>query len=106
MRVGDSLAALLLATDVEGLSGSMREAAAELGADDARDAARLAEEGAELATDAGFDAQPLAVRGEAKAWPAILGEADRVDAAVIVAGCRGFGGVKSALLGSVSSGLL
>jgi nucleotide-binding universal stress UspA family protein len=106
VRVWDSLAALLLHTDVKGLSGSMREAAEELDADDSRDAAQMAEDGAELAADAGFAAQPLAVRGRPNAWPAILSEADRIDAAVIVAGCRGLGGVKSALLGSVSSGLL
>jgi hypothetical protein len=64
VRVWDSLAALLLHTDVEGLSGSMREAAEELDADDSRDAAQMAEEGAELAADAGFAAQPLAV-----IWP-------------------------------------
>jgi nucleotide-binding universal stress UspA family protein len=106
MRVWESLASLLLHTDVERLSGNTRETAAELDVDDAQDAARMAEEGAEFATDAGFDAEPLAVRGKPKAWPAVLGEADRVDAALIVAGSRGQGSVRSALLGSVSSGLL
>lgn len=95
-----------LHTDVERLSGNMRETAQELDADDARDAAQMAEEGAERATDAGFDAEPPAVRGKPGAWPALLGKADRIDAAVIVAGSRGQGGVKSVLLGRVSSGLL
>jgi nucleotide-binding universal stress UspA family protein len=106
VRVWESLASLLLQTDIQDLSEGMREAAQELDADDARDAARLAEEGAELAAEVGFDAEPLAVRGRPKAWPAILGEADRIDAGMIVVGCRGLGGVRSALFGSVSSGLL
>jgi nucleotide-binding universal stress UspA family protein len=104
--VWQSLSALLLHTDVEGLTGSMREAAEELDAEDARDARRIAEEGAELARAAGFHAEPLALRGRPKPWQTLLEEAERVDAAVIVSGRRGRGGLGSGLLGSVSSGLL
>jgi nucleotide-binding universal stress UspA family protein len=105
-HVWEPLSALLLHTDIQRLSGSMREAAEELDAGDARRAEELAAEGAEVAREAGFDAEPRAVTGKPKAWPALLELADEVDAAAIVTGSRGRGGVKSALLGSVSSGVL
>jgi nucleotide-binding universal stress UspA family protein len=106
VRVWEPLAGLLLQTDLDGLTGTMREAAEELDSDDAKDAGRIAEEGAELAREAGFHAGARAVRGQPKAWPTLLRQADLIDAEVIVAGSRGLGGVKSALYGSVSSGLL
>ena len=105
-HVWDSLAALLLHTDVRGLTGSMREAAEELDEEDRRDAERIAAEGAELAREAGFDAEAHALQGKPKAWPTLLAKADEMDAAVVVIGSRGQGAVKSALFGSVSSGLL
>jgi nucleotide-binding universal stress UspA family protein len=106
LHVWDSLAGLLLGTDIDGLTGPMREAAEELDSTDAQEAARVAEAGAEIARQAGLDATPRALRGLPKAWPAVLREAERIGAAVVVAGSRGLGGVKSALFGSVSSGLL
>jgi nucleotide-binding universal stress UspA family protein len=105
-HVWDSLAALLLHTDVRGLTGSMREAAEELDEEDRRDAERIAAEGAELAREAGFDAEAHALQGKPKAWPTLLAKADEMDAAVVVIGSRGQGAVRSALFGSVSSGLL
>ena len=105
-HVWDSLAALLLHTDVRGLTGSMREAADELDEEDRRDAERVAAEGAELAREAGFDAEAHALQGKPKAWPTLLAKADAIDAAVVVIGSRGQGAGMSALLGSVSSGLL
>ena len=106
VNVWESLASYLLHTDVDGLTGGMREAAAELDEEDRHAAERLASEGAELASDAGFDATARAVRGRPKAWPTLLAEAEASDAAVIVIGSRGLGCVKSALVGSVSSSLL
>jgi len=105
-HVWDSLAALMLHTDVRGLTGSMREAAKELDEEDRRNAERIAAEGAELAREAGFDAEAHALQGKPKAWPTLLAKADEMDAAVVVIGSRGQGAVKSALFGSVSSGLL
>jgi nucleotide-binding universal stress UspA family protein len=97
---------MLLHTDVSGLAGTMSEAASELDDEDRRKAERIASEGAELATEAGFQAEPRALQGRPKAWPALLEAADAVEAAVTVIGSRGLGAVKSALVGSVSSGLL
>jgi nucleotide-binding universal stress UspA family protein len=104
--VWDSLAELLLHTDIDHLTGSMKEAAEELDAEGAREAERIAGRGAELAEAAGFDAAAVVARGRPKAWPTLLELADRHDAAAVVVGARGLGRVKSALLGSVSSGLL
>ena len=104
--VWESLAGALLHSAATELTGAMREAAAEIDEEDRRDAERLASEGAELADQAGFDAQARALKGQPKAWPALLTAADAADAAVVVIGSRGQGAVKSALFGSVSSGLL
>jgi nucleotide-binding universal stress UspA family protein len=105
-HVWDSLSELLLRTDVDDLTGQMREAAKELDAEDAREAERIAARGAALAEEAGFQAIPMTARGRPKAWPTLLGLAEHHDVEAIVVGSRGLGRVKSALLGSVSSGVL
>jgi nucleotide-binding universal stress UspA family protein len=77
-------------------------------------ASAAAAEGAELATTAGFVARPEARRALARTaerdtvtvWRAVLDYADEVDARVIVIGSRGRSGVSSALLGSVSYGVV
>jgi nucleotide-binding universal stress UspA family protein len=106
VHVWDSLAGLLLHTDVDGLTGPMRQAAEEVDLEDRQDSERIAEEGAGLAREAGFDAEARPLQGKPKAWPVLLAAADAVDAAVLVIGSRGLGSVKSALFGSVASGLL
>lgn len=105
-HVWDSLAELLLHTDINQLKGSMREAAEELDAEDARESEQIAQRGAQLAESAGFEAVGVVARGRPKAWPTLLALAEKHDAAAVVVGSRGLGGVKSALLGSVSSGVL
>lgn len=78
---------------------------------DAGDATRqrareIAEEGAALAQGAGFDAEPVAVEAEGRVADTLARVAHERGAAAIVVGSRGYGGVRSALLGSVSSSLV
>lgn len=80
----------------------------------AEQAQAVADEGAELARAAGFDAQPEARRAVARAaerdtvtvWRAVLDAADERDAAVLVLGASGRSALGSALLGSVSYGVV
>jgi nucleotide-binding universal stress UspA family protein len=65
-----------------------------------------AAEGAEVASAAGFDAEPRAVRAGGPFFAALLEAADELDASAIVAGSRGRSPLRSAVLGSVSTGLL
>lgn len=86
----------------------------ELDAGAGRRAEATAAEGAEAARAAGFDAKPLARRALAKGaerdtatiWRAILDLADEHGADVVVVGARGASALSSALLGSVSYGLV
>ena len=78
---------------VEGLEDSLADAAGEVTAG-----------GVELARFAGLDASGETLDSGEGVWRAICAHAG--DAAVIVSGARGHGGARSALLGSVSSGLV
>lgn len=68
----------------------------------------VAREGVELARSAGFDAEPLLERatGVRGVWETILSVADQRDARAIVVGRRGISRLESALMGSVSNGLV
>jgi nucleotide-binding universal stress UspA family protein len=67
---------------------------------------RIAQQGVGIARDAGFQAEPLAVQSAGATWRTILGVAQDQGAAVIVMGSRGLTGVRSALMGSVSSAVV
>jgi nucleotide-binding universal stress UspA family protein len=72
----------------------------------ADDAGRIAEEGVDLARDAGLEAESLAIKASGPVWKTIVDAADARDAAAIVMGSRGLTGVRSMLLGSVSSAVV
>ena len=67
---------------------------------------RVANEGARIAQDAGLDAEPVGVETTRPVWETIVETADRHDAATIVMGSRGLTGLRSMLLGSVSSAVV
>ena len=119
--VWESLGSMVLRHRLPGASEIGRELN-ELSSDvvdtlDARveeEAQATAMEGAGLAREHEFDAQPLARRAlgratdraETTVWEAIIEAADELDAAAVVLGSRGRSGVSSALLGSVSNGVV
>ena len=69
-------------------------------------AAQTTQQGVALARNAGLEATGETVEAEVSVWRAIASLARTRGAAVVVAGARGIGGARSALLGSVSSGLI
>lgn len=86
----------------------------ELDASGLKLAEEIAEEGAALARRAGFTAEALleqvaerwAGHPETNVWQAIMRVAQARDAAAVVIGSSGVSGLQSALLGSVSYGLV
>jgi nucleotide-binding universal stress UspA family protein len=67
---------------------------------------RVADEGVRIAEQAGLHAGPVAVEATGPVWKTIVDIADRHDAATIVMGSRGLTGLRSMLLGSVSSAIV
>jgi nucleotide-binding universal stress UspA family protein len=82
------------------------EAAANLDREAERQAAELAERGAAALRDQGFEASASALRSSGSTWATIVDCAERENAAAVVVGARGRSPVASALLGSVSTGLV
>ncbi|MDE3134086.1 MAG: universal stress protein [Acidobacteriota bacterium] len=78
----------------------------EIDADNEQAAGARAQEGAGLAKEAGLDAEARTAVVETSVADAILTEAAAVEASAVVCGSRGYTGVKSLLLGSVSHHVL
>jgi len=72
----------------------------------AEDGGGVARAGVRIAQEAGLDAEPLAVEAAGPIWKTIVEIADRHDAAAIVMGSRGLKGLRSMLMGSVSSAVV
>ena len=72
----------------------------------AKAAGEKAEEGVQLAKEAGLDAEARTAVVDTTIADAILVDADAVDASAVVCGSRGYTGVKSLMLGSVSHQVL
>jgi nucleotide-binding universal stress UspA family protein len=69
-------------------------------------AERVAMEGADIAVHAGLDATSEAVEAQGSIAEAIVSRAAQDNVAAIVMGSRGYGGMRSTLLGSVSTGVV
>jgi nucleotide-binding universal stress UspA family protein len=69
-------------------------------------AAGLAEEGAERARALGLSASAVTALSDWNVFSAILDVAEQHDAALVAVGSRGLSGIKSVLLGSISSAIV
>jgi nucleotide-binding universal stress UspA family protein len=69
-------------------------------------AERVSQEGAALGSSLGLEAQPLAVPDERDIAKTVLAVAEKHQAAAIVVGSRGLGGLRARLEGSTSKALL
>lgn len=86
-------------------AGVVAEAAERLDQEIRRRAEQLSEEGAGAARELGLEAEGEAVPCHGNIWATLVSFAAERDVAAIVVGSRGRSAVKSALLGSVSSGV-
>lgn len=92
VRLGGGVGVII---DYDGIDASSQQSAVE-----------RANEGAKLAAGAGLTADARALVVESTISATILSAAAEVDAAVVVLGSRGYTGVKSLMLGSVSHHVL
>ena len=83
-----------------------KEAIAKLDESAEREALACAEEGARRAAEAGLDARSRAVLSQGTVWNTVLDVAEEEDARLVVMGSRGRSAIASALLGSVSHGVV
>jgi nucleotide-binding universal stress UspA family protein len=86
--------------------GEVREIVELLHEADVERAAATMQEGVDAARAAGLDAEGESIEADEGAWRAVAAAARAHGASVIVAGTRGLGAARSALVGSVSSGLV
>lgn len=82
------------------------EAVRNLDAEAEAEAAEVAREGGERARAAGLVASTRTMRADPSVWSSIVDAAEEEDAAAVVVGSRGLSTVRSALLGSVSNGVV
>lgn len=104
--VWSGLSSTLLHSDLYGVTSPIPEATDEIDAADRERAEELAAEGAQLALAAGLQAQPIAEKEHGNTWRTLARCAEKHEASVVVAGARGRSRVASAVLGSVSHGLI
>ena len=106
VSVWRSLTQALMHRKASSIHGSLGKAATQLDSEDRAEAQEATEAGVALARECGFDAEALVVPGGPAPWETLLQVADDRRVAAIVVGSRGLSGVRSALLGSVSMGVV
>jgi nucleotide-binding universal stress UspA family protein len=87
-------------------AGVAGEAIARLDEEARGQAEALADEGATAAEAAGLQASGVGAMSDGTIWGAIVREAEDRDVAAVMVGSRGRSNLRSALLGSVSSGVI
>jgi nucleotide-binding universal stress UspA family protein len=82
------------------------EAIARLDEETRRQTEELATEGASIAEAAGLEATPIGAMADGPTWATIVRMAEDEEVAAVMVGSRGRSNLRSALLGSVSSGVI